>query len=396
MLINDSPYPNFSKTIKVEEIDFTSYLNFISFDQIIIDCNLDKNKNYSGIIESSPDVFEKIKISAANTEVSEEFLVDSWLGLVFNFILSENDLKTVPKFVMQSERFQKALRIYFPESLKKLTTKRPNTYIERSVIIDLDEYLIETIDEPMDVAVQRNVQILINHQNSDFSEIFTKVSRKRPDFKLLRATVWKEAIAIDVTFYFAYPKDLHISAPLILGSLDLTNSDNLKHLESLKFSPWLLNRRSGGIPKKIRFTKEMLRGYIKGWSFYVSSYPWQIYKQNGYGGRTYMSYAALNNLTLLKSIIRGFASNGGFENASYKMLYIPTFQFAVLLGYVGKKSFPDVRRRIREMRDVERRNYNKNAIDKAITEMLKQNELKILNEFYKCQSKTNKFGFNLI
>ena len=216
LLINDSPYPNFSKTIKVEEIDFTSYLNFISFDQIMIDCNLDKNENYSEIIKSSPDIFEKLKISAANTEVSEEFLVDSWLDLVFNFILSENDLKAVPKFVMQSERFQKALRIYFPESLKKLTTKRPNTYTERSVIIDLDEYLSETIDEPLEIAIHRNVQLIVNHDSHDFSDIFTPISRKRSDFKSLRAAVWKKDIEIDVTFYFAYPRDLQISEPFVL------------------------------------------------------------------------------------------------------------------------------------------------------------------------------------
>jgi hypothetical protein len=397
LLINNSPYPNFSDKINVEEIDFNSYLNLYSMDQIIIDCNLDEKLDFSNIIKSSPNIFEKLKMSSYyKGELSEELLIDSWLDLVFDHILSEDDLKAVPTFVLKSERFQKALKVYFPDGLKKLTTKRPKNYSERSFITELNDYIIETIDEPFDIAIHRNVQLIINHDNHDFSDIFTPISRKRNDFKTLRAAVWKKAIEIDVTFYFAYPRDLQISEPLVLGSLDLSNPVNKKHLDSLKLSPWLLNRRSGGVPKKLRFTKEMLDGYIKGWGHYITKEPYKIYIANSYGSRTYMSYAALNNFNLIKSFIRGFAQNDCHQNASYRMFFMPVFQFAVLLGYIGKNSFPDVRRKIREIRDDERRNYTKNSIDKAVTEMLINNELKIQKEFYKCVSNANKFGFTML
>ena len=397
LLINNSPYPNFSEEINVKEIDFNSYLHLYSMDEIIKDCNLDEKFDFSEIIKSSPNIFENLKMSSHyKGELSEELLIDSWLDLVFDHILSEDDLKAVPTFVLISERFQKALKVYFPEGLKKLTTKRPKNYSERSFVTELNDYLIETIDEPLDIAIHRNVQLIINHDNHDFSDIFTPISRKRADFKILRVAVWKKAIEIDVTFYFAYPRDLQIAEPLFLGSLDLSLPANKKHLDSLKLSPWLLNRRSGGIPKKLRFTKEMLEGYINGWGHYITKEPYKMYKANSFGSRTYMSYAALNNFNILKYFVIGFSQNGGYQNASYRMFSMPIFQLVVLLGYISKDTFPDVRRTIRKIRDGERRDYTKSPIDKVVTEMLKQNELKIQKEFYKCKSNANKFGFTML
>ena len=140
----------------------------------------------------------------------------------------------------------------------------------------------------------------------------------------------------------------------------------------------------------------MLEGYINGWGHYITKEPYKMYKANSFGSRTYMSYAALNNFNIIKYFIRGFAQNDCHQYASYRMFSMPVFQFALLLGYTGKNTFPAVRRKIREIRDDERRNYTKNSIDKAVTEMLKNNELKIQKDFYKCKSNANKFGFTML
>ena len=333
------------KSDNIEITDINKYLAFFSFEEIEekLNTNFDK-EDFLHILKINPNIYNDIPKSRVKEyeQLVEEACKTGWIDKIEDRELSAYEILKIPKFVTNTEEYKKALVEYFPVDLTKMMLKRPRNASERINRTKLDSIIPSSINEHINIAKLRALNILINNQTSDFSDnIFPEELRSHDSFIEIRKDAWINAFKDNSTFYFALPYDLKNEAEF---SLDKTPIDTIKLKEwskKIEDKPWLLTQKAG-VPKSFRYREEILVAYINGWIPHLIKNPWRLWKPSAYT-RAYISYAALMNTQIINALILGFqkgydSKKDLFKSASFRTSLIPAFQFAVLLGVFRSKN----------------------------------------------------------
>jgi hypothetical protein len=243
----------------------------------------------------------------------------------------------LPDFVRNSPEVNDSLVNKFPSSFEKGIIKKGASFKERSKGILINELVSYSNDEAQELTILRTLEFIIKNQSSDFSDtIFPEEIRSNVNFNNIRKQAWLRAVLKNPTFYFAFPVDLiteKIWSPET--TIDSKHTDMLnKWIKEIELRPWYLEI-DGRVPKSVRNHQLILSAYVKGWGNILKKTPFQIWKKINPYQRVYMSYAALRNFHIFKTIAFSLSKTGSdYNKSSRRMREIPAYQLAILYSSV--------------------------------------------------------------
>lgn len=260
--------------------------------------------------------------------------------------ISVEEIHKLPDFIKLDPTFQDALSKHLPTGFKQLTQQQKGRNKRFKSQPTFDEIIPASNSEPVELALQRAISIILTNPTSDFSDrIFSEELKKHPEFKTIRTKAWVEAVRENPTYFFALPLDIRkkkiIEPESGLEKVALLNEWIPKIIEK----PWVLTQKNT-VPKSIRYHKCLLHAYLQGWEPKLRENPLNVELKIGAGyhqKKVYLALPALCLHSVFHSIVIGFQRNMSYHAvnwriASKQLRSIPAMQLAVLMSATNSAS----------------------------------------------------------
>ena len=253
-----------------------------------------------------------------------------------------SELSSLQTFVREDVAFSEALESHFPEALTAVIRRPPRNARERLDRFRLEEVLPAFTSESPRLAVEHALNALLTNETSDFSNaLFSDALRARADFSEIREKAWSEAVAVHPPLFFALPEDLIERPAFKLRDGVVARVDVKRWAEKVRQKPWLLTQQKG-VPKSVRYHRQVLDAYRNGWVPYLEEFPWRIWVKRGLHRRVYMSYAVLGNARIVDAFTEGWRrhkkkAHDSWSRASRRMQDMPVLQVAALRAFGNRR-----------------------------------------------------------
>jgi hypothetical protein len=296
-----------------------------------------------------PELIELIienKISPTDYEKLRNQSIEYIKEKVEEMDISLEEIHKLPDFIKLDPTFQEALSKHLPTGFKQLTQQQKGRNKRFKSQPTFDEIIPASNSEPVELALQRAISIILNNPTSDFSDrIFSEELKKHSEFKTIRTKAWAEAVKENPTCFFALPLDLRkkkiIEPESGLEKVALLSEWIPKIIEK----PWVLTQKNT-VPKSIRYHKCLLHAYLQGWEPKLRENPLNVELKIGAGyhqKKVYLALPALCVHSVFHSIVIGFQRNMSFHAvnwriASKQLRSIPVMQLAVLMSATNTAS----------------------------------------------------------
>lgn len=302
---------------------------------------LGQGEELEQLVTIAPQVFPMLghDVVQRDGDRLEQACMAGWMERVEQEYLTMHELRDIPSFVKDSPRFRVILATRFPAELDKAIVKRAATYAERMEPVDLQDLLPTTADEPMAIAEKRALNLLLNVDTDDFSDIiFPDELQDRPEFAAIREAAWAKAVQVDPTMRLALPQDLQDKPEFAFDQRPVVEADLKEWERKVREKPWLLNQRKG-VPARFRQRRTLLVSYLEGWCTWLIKDPSRTWApiRTAFGGRAYLAYAALRNIQIVEALVQGFTAgfkrgDDLFMKASERMQEIMAYRLAALVA----------------------------------------------------------------
>jgi len=316
--------------------DIAAYIGFPSYQilaaQIGVDLDL---QDWKKILEIDPYRYTDCPAKYRDSTELRNACIHGWVERAEDDEITLSDIQQLPEFVKTNDNFRGTLQSNFPGSLQERIRKPPQNAEERLNRFELENYLPTVTGEPVALAVERAVNVLLNNQDENFSDdLFPEKLRAREDFSVVREQAWLEAILAHPPLWFALPDDLAELAKFTPEEGDKLRVDLDSWVIKVTESPWLLTQKNS-VPKSIRQHRRILEAYKQGWILYLRGTPWRIWLKRGLYRRVYMSYAVLADEEFILALQEGWRSHArrikwAWNQASDRMQNMLVMQVALL------------------------------------------------------------------
>lgn len=332
---------------RIEFNECAAYLAFPNIDKLLQRSGIyPEFSDWVDIVSANPERYQLVPAEMMGEQAIQDACTKGWIKRVEGDDISLNELSTLPEFVKSTPAFKLALGKQFPESIKRQIRTRAKTAKERLKPLMLEAVLPYEINDMQDIAVEHAVNQLLCNNSPDFSDVvFDMAIRDRNDFQQVRQRAWSEAIQAQPPQWFALPQDLR-DLPVFTPDEAPVSRVNLSDwCDKIVQKPWLLTQKNG-VPKAIRFHRQVLEAYLKGWVGIFTQTPWKIWVSHFMAKhRVYASYAILEKAEVIDAFAIGWRNcriqaKYGWEKASSRMRDMPFMQLAMLksLGLAARLS----------------------------------------------------------
>jgi hypothetical protein len=293
-----------------------------------------KSDYWCTVINSNPTVFSKLPREIKEDPIVRDYCVNCWLELLDNDALTATELRLIPDVVKQSSVFQEVIRERLPIFVEKEVRKFPSSWKERSNRIVINDFVSISKDEPVALATERIVNLMLNNEDGIFmDERLPDMIRTRSDFAQIRENAWAEALQAQPPLWFALPADLRSLNRFQPLEASSSKVDLDMWCAKVSKTPWLLTQKAG-VPKSIRFHSNILGSYIDGWIPYLTKSPWKVWETKG-EKRVYVSYGILGTEQIISAMAAGWYRvadhlDKSWQNASERTRNLTIIQLAVM------------------------------------------------------------------